>query len=222
MSNLSEEELAEVAKLEKINPGGGSFQRGLDRRYLLGSDYPVGTMFVLWSGLLIVPLLIAFYFFPDLAVEWRQILAKSCLAASFGSVLLITILYWQKQVKEIWMSTDNVLFYMVRSEEKILNFSDYKYVQMVGEGNYIEKLIFTNWEKPWQRYLMSGALNFWPEKTVVMPLMHLVEKGTRQPVSAKKLTNFVGKVLLKEGFEIQPVPEKDMDGPGWIAVRKNA
>lgn len=222
MSFLSEEELAEVAKLEKINPGGGSFQRGLDRRYLLGSDYPVGVMFVLWFGILAGPLFWALYFWPDMPVDWRQIMAKLCLAGSFGTVILITILYWQKQVKEIWMSTDNVLFYKVRREEKVLNLSEYKYVQMVGEGNYIEKLIFTNWEKPWQRYLMSGALNFWPEKTVVMPLMHLVEKGTRQPVSAKKLTNFVGKSLLKEGFEISPVPEESMEGAGWLAVRKNA
>lgn len=218
-NNLNEEEKAEVAKLKKLYPSSG-FQKSVDKRYLLGSNYPLRIMFFSWQFLMLVPLMYAYLFLPDLPVPWREFLAKFTIFGSFGAVVLVVVMYWQRQIKQVWMNEDGQLFYKVRQEEKMLRYLDYKYVRVINyNDDYPYKIIFSDYENERSRLWFGGELNFLPQKTIAMPLWSLVDAADRQPVRAKKLTNEIGKSLLKEGFEIKPMLQNNPGGEGWLATR---
>lgn len=216
-SNLNEEESAGAAKLSKQYPH-PIFQRGVEHKYLLSGEYPLGTAFLAWYVFMLCPLLFALWFLPDLEMWWRENLRNFCLIAGIGSIMFITVFYWQRQIKQVWMNEEGDLFYKIREEEKLLKYSDYKYVRVLGDDRYAFRMIFTDQKNDEMRFLMAVALNFWPNKSINMPLFGFARAGDRQPVSAKVFTDEVGKALLKAGFEIKPIQNKPRR-EGWIATR---
>jgi hypothetical protein len=216
-SNLNKEELAEVAKLKKTYKNLG-FQKGVEHKYKLWGEYPLGSAFFAWYVLMLCPLLFALWFLPDLEMYWRENLRNFCLIAGIGSVIFITIFYWQQQIKQVWMNEDGELFYKVRQKEKLLKYSDYKYVRVLGDDRYSFRIIFTNEKNDELRLLFAVALNFWPQRSINMPLFGFARLEDRQPVSAKYFTDEIGKSLLKEGFVIKPIENKPRR-EGWLATR---
>ncbi|MGL5830908.1 MAG: hypothetical protein ACRCZE_02040 [Candidatus Altimarinota bacterium] len=196
------------------------FQKGIDHKYKLSVDYPLGVALVSWHVLMLAPLLFALWFLPDLDIWWRENLRVFCILASFGAVALVTILYWQRQIKQVWMNEEGELFYKIREREKRLKFSDYKYVRVVAYEDYLVlKVIFTDEENDRMRLLFAGTLNFVPQKSLVMSVAAMVRLEDREPVIVKNFTDEIGKSLLKEGYEIKPVQQNYPGGEGWLATR---
>lgn len=209
----------EIAKSKKKYQS-VEFQKGVNHKYKLSVDYPLGVAIVGWHVLMLAPLLFALWFLPDLDIWWRENLRVFCILASFGWVALITILYWQSQIKQVWMNEEGELFYKIGEREKLLKFSDYKYVRVVSYDDYLVlKIIFTDEEKDRMRLLFAGTLNFVPQKSLVMSVAGMVRLEDREPVIVKTFTDEIGKSLLKEGFEIKAVQQNYPGGEGWLATR---